>query len=54
MFKNILMTIFKKQIKLSHLGRWCHPEYNKKCNLQIQNLKVDLANYDNSLDTKKK
>ena len=27
------------------LGRWCHPEYSKKCNIDI---KSHLANIDNS------
>lgn len=27
-----------------HLGRWCHPNFNEKCNVDI---KADLANLDN-------
>jgi len=27
-----------------HLGRWCHPDFNEKCNVDI---KADLANLDN-------
>ena len=27
-----------------HLGRWCHADFNKKCDVDI---KADLANLDN-------
>ncbi len=27
-----------------HLGRWCHPDFNDKCDVDI---KADLANLDN-------
>jgi hypothetical protein len=30
------------------LGRWCHPEYNNKCNVDI---KSHLANLDNNYIT---
>ena len=28
------------------LGRWCHPEYNEKCDVDIKN---HLANLDNNV-----
>ena len=31
-----------------HLGRWCHPDFNQKCNVDI---KADLANLDNNFSS---
>ena len=50
--KNILNIIKKKEVSMP-LGRWCHKEYNNKCDTDI---KADLANLDNGciINTKKK
>ncbi len=48
MFK-IIATILYNSFKLKNppvqLGRWCHPDYSKSCNLDI---KSHFANVDNS------
>jgi hypothetical protein len=46
----IIRTLFTREIFSNisiarPLGRWCHVEYNKNCNIEI---KADLANSDNS------
>lgn len=50
MFK-IIATILYNSFKLKNapvqLGRWCHPNYSKSCNLDI---KAHFANVDNSLN----
>ncbi len=40
---NIPDVLRKKQV-IAPLGRWCHKDYNEKCNTDI---KADLANLDN-------
>ncbi len=45
--KSIHMTI-PKNTNIMPLGRWCHPEYNDKCNVDI---KSHLANLDNNYIT---
>ena len=43
---SILYNFIKyRDQQVLHLGRWCHPEYSKKCNVDI---KSHLANIDNS------
>ncbi len=37
-----------KNTNIMPLGRWCHPEYNDKCNVDI---KSHLANLDNNYIT---
>ena len=41
---NIINKFIKRTTKIVHLHRWCHPEYNKLCDIER---KIDLANYDN-------
>ena len=42
---NFIRNLIKRNTKSIQLHRWCHPEYNKKCDIER---KIDLANYDNS------
>jgi hypothetical protein len=39
------INLFKKENTVKPLGRWCHLDYNKKCDTDR---KIDLANIDNS------
>ena len=42
---NLIKNFIKRNTKVIQLHRWCHPEYNKLCDIER---KIDLANYDNS------
>ena len=46
---NLIKNFIKRNTKSIQLHRWCHPEYNKLCDIER---KIDLANYDNSFCTK--
>ena len=41
----ILYNVTSRNPPVIQLGRWCHPNYSKSCNLDI---KSHLANIDNS------
>ena len=41
----IVLNYVKYRPQVIQLGRWCHPNYSKKCNTDI---KSHLANIDNS------
>tara|TARA_B100000424_G_C22906380_1_gene482127 strand:- start:450 stop:668 length:219 start_codon:yes stop_codon:yes gene_type:complete len=43
-----LKALIPKNTTIMPLGRWCHPEYNDKCNVDI---KSHLANLDNNYTT---
>ena len=38
-------NLFKRETTVKPLGRWCHLDYNEKCDTDR---KIDLANIDNS------
>lgn len=43
-----MLNSFLKNVKILHLGRWCHPEYiSSKCTIDSQYLKTDFATLDN-------
>ena len=57
MIQKIISSIFQNKTTFNNLHRWCHPNMiGVKCSQEIQKIKSDLANYDNSfgLDKKKK
>ena len=41
----VVKNIIKFRDPVIQLGRWCHPNYSNKCNIDI---KSHLANIDNS------
>ena len=45
---NQLRSTISKTGNVMPLGRWCHPEYNNKCDIDI---KSHLANLDNNYVT---
>ena len=47
-FVQSIRSIIPKNSNMMPLGRWCHPEYNDKCNVDI---KSHLANLDNNYIT---